>query len=450
MRTRLGTLSIKFETLILLILAIFLFDGIVRFISSIADVYVLNAWKEVFILLLILVSGFYIFFISKRVYMRNIILLIFLFTTFWLALGVVGQGLIQTLWGIKIILLPPILFSFISQVWKPGIQSIRRFYKFMIIAFIPIVFLGILQFITGFEILKAIGGATEYSYIQVGTFMGVPRAIGTFRKPFGFGDFCFMITMIGTGLLFKSVTPYKRWKYLLVVLLGIVGVYISTSRASMLMTLSGFFLWVVLRWFRWKDIRNFVVFTVSLLTPVAVLILVIFVIGRNVELPFISTYSTFARIYLWGRALADFPLFETPLRFFFGYGIGAIGTAQIYSPSPLVVYNPVDNLFLWSLIQFGVIGSVIFFTIILYPFISALRALPHDWYRYQNWVYAVIAIVIALTVVFAEGMYRLFFEGFPLPYLYWFLYFALLYNLRNLKEQSKFSGQHAMSVPRTL
>ena len=446
MKARFGTLHIRFETLILWILAIFLFDGIVRFISSILGIYILNAWKELFILMLILVSGFYIFAISKRVYMRTIILMMAIFAVFWSAIGVMRQGLIQTLWGIKIILLPPILFALVFQYWKPGIITIRRFYRFMIVAFLPIVFLGILQFVTGFEILKAIGGAVEYSYIQVGTFMGIPRAIGTFRKPFAFGDFCFMITMISTGFLFRSVTPGKRWRYLLIALLGIIGVYVSTSRASMLMTLFGFFVWIVLRWVRWKDVRNFTLFVISFLTPVAVLILAIFVIGRNVELPFISTYSTFARLYLWGKALTDFPLFQSPLRFFFGYGIGAIGTAQLYSTSPLVTYNPVDNLFLWSLVQFGVVGSAMFFTIVLYPFVSALRSMPADWYRHQNWVYVAIAIVIAFSIVFAEGMYRLFFEGFPLPYLYWFLHFAILFNLRKIKGYAVHSGFYHQSA----
>ncbi len=430
MRARGGVLSIKFETLVLFLMSLFLFDGVVRFVASILDLYVLNAWKDVLVFLMMGVAVFYVLVVSQRIYVRAYLAWFALFAAFWIFWGIAHHGLIQTLWGAKIVLLPPIFFLVIFQVWKPKIETLERFYKFLMIPFIPIVILGILQYVTQFEILKAIGGGLSYAYVKIAILMGVPRAIGTFRMPFAFGDFCFMVTMMGMGFLFRSVTPTRRWRYLAIVILGVIGVYVSTSRASMLMTLFGMFLWLILRGIPWRSIRIVVVFLVSILTPLMVLALVVFVLGRNVELPFIWTYSTFERLYFWGRALVDFPLLASPFRFFFGYGLGAIGTAQLYSNSPFVRYNPVDNVFLWALVQFGVVGSLLFFALWLYPFVRLLARLPQDWYLKRTWVLQVIGIVIALTIVFAEGMYRLFFEGFPLPYLYWFLHLTLLYNMR--------------------
>ncbi len=400
MRARGGVLSIKFETLVLFLMSLFLFDGVVRFVASILDLYVLNAWKDVLVFLMMGVAVFYVFVVSQRIYVRAYLAWFALFAAFWIFWGIAHHGLIQTLWGAKIVLLPPIFFLVIFQVWKPKIETLERFYKFLMIPFIPIVILGILQYVTQFEILKAIGGGLSYAYVKIAILMGVPRAIGTFRMPFAFGDFCFMVTMMGMGFLFRSVTPTRRWRYLAIVILGVIGVYVSTSRASMLMTLFGMFLWLILRGIPWRSIRIVVVFLVSILTPLMVL------------------------------ALVDFPLLASPFRFFFGYGLGAIGTAQLYSNSPFVRYNPVDNVFLWALVQFGVVGSVLFFALWLYPFVRLLARLPQDWYLKRTWVLQVIGIVIALTIVFAEGMYRLFFEGFPLPYLYWFLHLTLLYNMR--------------------
>ena len=416
-------IMISFKSLVIAVLLLFLFDGLVRFLADFLGLYILNAWKDMTILLLLIFALTLIWFILRKLTLTLWDLLFFVMVAYSIPIGILDHGLIQTIWGIKIFFLPVFLYIFIFNLLKgdPENQVIERFIVYLLILAIPIILFGFVQYKTHFLIFKELAPVTlgKISYIKLSWISTSIRAIGTFRNQFEFGNFSAYVVIFSTGMMLKSRKFSNKFLYLFLIFLGFVGIFCSTSRTSMLAAIYGMTGILIVRYLRHSAFQmKSALFLITIALPLLIFFVALFGLGKEGGKLFflLSTQSTFARLLVWYDALVHFPFFKNPLTFLFGFGVGAIGTAQGHVRPEF--YNPVDNLFLYLLINFGFVGLIIFLYLLLAPvtrFLSNIKEYEFGWRD--------LVAILTLGVIFVEGMYSTVFEGFPLPYLFWFMHF---------------------------
>ncbi len=423
--------KIGIRSLIAFLLTVFLFDGLVRFIADFLGLYILNAWKDLLIVLFILFAIALIWIVTRKFYLTLWDILFLTLMVYSIPVGIADHGIIQTVWGVKIFFLPVIFYIFLFNL-TPVIKDdtlVNRFLVAVMVLSIPIIFFGIIQYLTHFLVFKAVAPVTlgKLSFIKISYISKSVRAIGTFRSPFAFGDFSSWIVIFSMGFLLKSKKISTKFIFFLLIILGFLGVYTSTSRTSMLVAVYGITALLILKYLRAYPLQmRSILLLITVFFPFLILVVAIFGLGKHGGKLFflLSTESIFARLLVWYDAIIQYPFFKNPLSFLFGFGAGAIGTAQRQVGSKF--YNPVDNIFLYLLINFGVVGLFTFLSLILTPvmqFIRKIKDFEFGWFD--------IVAVLTLAILFVEGMYRTFFEGFPLPYIFWFLHFLFRYRLRN-------------------
>ena len=423
-------IRIKVKSFIAVILLIFLFDGIVRFIADYLGVYFINAWKDLTILFTLGLTLSLIGFALQKFYISVWDMLFLTMFAYSIPIGIIDHGVLQTIWGIKIFFLPVIFYIFAFNLMKQRLddETIYRFLFLMLILATPIIIFGYIQYVTHFLIFKTVAPVVlgKLSFIKLSYISTTPRAIGTFRSPFAFGDFSAYVVIFSFAFMSKTRNFSSKTIFLILMILGFVGIYISTSRTSMLVALYGILALLILKYFRNSSTQlKLLLFVITIALPIFVMFIAIFGLGRHGGKLFFlfSTESTFARLVTWYDAIVQYPFFKNPLTFLFGYGAGAIGTAQRQVGSKF--YNPVDNIFLYMLINFGFVGLAIFLNALLWPVSQFIENIKDYDFGWQD-----VVVVLTLGVLFVEGMYRTFFEGFPLPYIFWFLHFYFRLGLK--------------------
>ncbi|GEM_PF-5285016 len=422
---------ISIKSLVALLLTLFLFDGLVRFVADFLGLYILNAWKDLFIILFLIFSMALIWFVTRRIYITLWDMLALTLMFYSIPLGIAYHGLLQTVWGVKIFFLPVVFYVFVFNLMRNAAYErvVNRFLITILALSIPIIGFGIIQYFTHFLVFKAVVPVKlgKLSFIKISYISKSVRAIGTFRSPFAFGDYSSWVVLFSTGFLLKSRRLFSKFILFLLIILGFAGVFVSTSRTSMIVAVYSIPALMLLKYLRPFPVQlRFSLLVMTVVFPILILVVAVFGIGRHGGKLFflLSTESIYARLLVWYDAIIQYPIFKNPLNLLFGYGVGAIGTAQRQVGSKF--YNPVDNIFLFLLINFGFVGLVIFLMLILTPvsqYVSRIDRLRFDWPD--------IVVVLSLGVLFIEGMYRTFFEGFPLPYIFWFLHFAFRYRLKD-------------------
>ena len=423
-------IRISVKSLVTFILLVFLFDGIVRFIADYLGIYFINAWKDLTIILFIGLILALIWFVLQKFSLTLWDMLFLIMVIYSIPIGIVNHGILQTVWGIKIFFLPVLFYIFAFNVMKQKLDDsvVNKFLFLTVILAIPIIIFGYVQYVTHFLIFKSVAPVVlgKLSFIKLSYISTTPRAIGTFRSPFAFGDFNSYVVIFSFSMFLGARKPSSKLIFILLIFLGFLGIYISTSRTSMLVAFYGITALLILKYLRPYPMQlKLLLFAITIALPILVMFVAIFGLGRHGGKLFFlfSTESTFARLVTWYDAIVQYPFFKNPLTFLFGYGAGAIGTAQRQVGSKF--YNPVDNIFLYMLINFGLVGLVIFLNALLWPvsrFIANIKDYEFGW---QD-----VVVVLTLGVLFVEGMYRTFFEGFPLPYIFWFLHFYFRLRLK--------------------
>ncbi len=423
-------IRISVKSLVTFILLVFLFDGIVRFIADYLGIYFINAWKDLTIILFIGLILALIWFVLQKFSLTLWDMLFLIMVIYSIPIGIVNHGILQTVWGIKIFFLPVLFYIFAFNVMKQKLDDsvVNKFLFLTVILAIPIIIFGYVQYVTHFLIFKSVAPVVlgKLSFIKLSYISTTPRSIGTFRSPFAFGDFSSYVVIFSFAMFLRARKPSSKFIFILLIFLGFLGIYISTSRTSMLVAFYGITALLILKYLRPYPMQlKLLLFAITIALPILVMFVAIFGLGRHGGKLFFlfSTESTFARLVTWYDAIVQYPFFKNPLTFLFGYGAGAIGTAQRQVGSKF--YNPVDNIFLYLLINFGLLGLVIFLNALLWPvsrFIANIKDYEFGW---QD-----VVVVLTLGVLFVEGMYRTFFEGFPLPYIFWFLHFYFRLRLK--------------------
>ena len=430
-----GEIRISVNTLIVAFLIIILFDGIFRLVADIYRLRVINAWKDGLIFIFLYTLIFYLVLIRRKVILSRWDSVFIIFSLLVVPVGLFYHGVIQTAAGIKIFLIPILFNMLFFNVYEPSKPSFELFKKFLIvnlIVYIPIFLYALLQYTTKFSFLTWFSiNPWDVSYIKVTLIGSTFRAIGTFRNQFNYGNYSAFIAIFSFEGVILSKRLSSKIFFFVFFLIAFIGVFISTSRSSLLITLYVMIALVLITYFRrFKNLIKFVLLIMSIALPIFIMYIALFkLFGGGQKFFMFSTLSTVSRLFVWWDAITNFPFFKSPITLLFGYGIGAIGGAQALVGDPH--WNPVDNIFLYFLINFGLVGTVMILYLLLQPIFFYINRIDRIE---PNWLDVIVALTLA--IVFAEGMFATFFDGFPLPYIFWFMHFFFRLKSRELlKEQ---------------
>jgi len=151
-----------------------------------------------------------------------------------------------------------------------------------------------------------------------------------------------------------------------------------------------------------SKIKMFLFLLVSTIVVLAIFFLYAYNVFSQSEIPLFSTKSLAERFYVWSNALSSFPI-NNASHFLFGYGIGTIGAAQL-KVNPYA-YNPVDNMYIYSLINFGLVGTILLIGI---PLISVKKSVLKI--KKLDWIQMGFVLLIA-SMIFIQGFFVSYAEG---------------------------------------
>ena len=426
--------DISLSTIVISFLVIILFDGIFRLLADLYRLRILNAWKDLLILLILYLLTFYIVFIRRKLLLRQWDIIFFFFSISTIPTAIYFHGLVQTIWGIKIFIIPVLFYILLFNLFileSPSWEMLRKFILVNLIVYIPIFSYALLQYLTKFEFLRWLSiSPWDISYIKITFIEKTVRAIGTFRHQFNFGNYSAFIAIFAFEGILLSRKLLSKIAFLFIFLIAFTGVFISTSRSSLLITVHMLVTLTLLTYFRqYKKFIKMFLIVLSVALPIMIIYIALFKLGTGRQKFFMfSTLSTVTRLFVWSHAITHFPFYSSPVTLLFGYGVGSIGGAQALVGDPN--WNPVDNIFLYFLINFGVVGTLLILYLLLKPvfsYINQIDKIPPNWLD--------VMVGMTLAIVFAEGMFATFFDGFPLPYIFWFLHFYFRIKSSELIEE---------------
>ena len=328
-----------------------------------------NVFFKSFFLKLILLILLFVFLFSKRRITKNFfsnIILLYLVYSFISFLFLKRFEYKFDYW----------IFSFLSQQF--WFFYIALFYLFLekqsdlkiflyIRRFLFIVFflnfpIGFIQFITSKTILPV---KSNDNYFETMSFLfgDSIRSFGLMTSPLDFGLLNAIIYFIClSDILFVRSSSYKKILKIIVLILSIIGIYISMTRNIYLLTLLGSLFLVALK------IKNKLILIlmpfVNFLT-----ILIVFILGSFMSWSegfyILQNSSLIMRLYEWFYFinLISKSSFTDKL-----VGIGIIQNSKLY-----VIDLPIDNVFLSIILYNGLIGLLIFLLIFFYLYYKLLN-----------------------------------------------------------------------------
>lgn len=390
-------------------------DGIVAFLSLKTGIEIILGWE---ILLSIM-----LFYLTIVLYLergkivkinllstKDILILVFYLLFISIPLGIYNQGFRQTLWGIKLIL-PPIIILYLLFLISPSLfkEFVEKVMKMYFLLFVPIFVVGILENIYGTSFLTDVLGMPYGGgpFVKISQMEGIYRTIATFREPYDFGFFSFIVSLFAL-CRFVKLKEGKIWSFIFLIL-GFSGLLLSTSRINIFSLAYSFVLLFFIFWFienfvsnKNKKAKIFIIFFISIVIISLIFLPYIHNIFSQSELALFSMRSLLERKYVWSSALNSFPINDA-FHFLFGYGIGAIGTAQL-KINPYV-YNPVDNMYIHSLINFGLIGTIL---LVRLMFISIVKLFLKT--KRLDWIQLGFILIID-SMIFIQGFFANYAEG---------------------------------------
>jgi len=406
------------------------FDGIVAFLSLKTGLEIILGWEillSLFCLYLIVIlylgkGKFFAFSLSVT---RGIAALIIYLMFFSIPIGIFDHGMWQTLWGIKLVLMPIVIFYLVFLIYPFSFKKFtENVIKIYFCLFIPIFIIGIWENYLGVSFLTDVLGIPYGErFLKISHIQGFYRTIATFRQPYDFGFFSFLISVFALcGLVIKPKNN-RIWN-LVFLILGLYSLFLSTTRTVILSFAYIIFILIFasigIRFFKSKRATMFLLFLSSL-----VVILVIFLLSvRSIfvynEFFLFSTTSIGERFIHWTDALKTFSL-DNFFRLLLGYGIGAIGSAQL-KINP-IDYNPVDNMYIYLIINFGLIGTILLLLIMLNTLITAFSKI-----KTVDWIHTGFLLVIA-SMVFIQSFFVSYAEGLLSWGIFWLGILYLRYGI---------------------
>lgn len=405
-------------------------DGIIAFLSLKTGIEIILGWE---ILLSVMVLYLMVLLYLKRgkivkinlLSTKDILILVFYLLFISIPLGIFNQGFWQTLWGIKLIL-PPIMILYILFLTSPSLFKgfAEKVMKMYFLLFAPIFVVGILQNIYGVSFLtNVLGIPYGKSFLKICHIEGSFRIISTFRQPYDFGFFSFIICLFAL-CRFVKLKEGKIWSFIFLIL-GFSGLFLSTSRTNIASLAYSIVLFIFIFWFVENFISNknkkaeiFIFFFISVVITLAIFSSWTYNVFSQSGLALFSMKSLLERKYVWSCALNSFPINDA-FHFLFGYGIGTIGSAQL-KINPYV-YNPVDNMYIYSLINFGLVGTVL---LVWLAFISIVKLFLKI--KELDWMQVGFILLIA-SIIFIQGFFVSYAEGL----LSWSIFWLGILYLRN-------------------
>lgn len=397
------------KTFALLFFILIPLDGVIAFLSVYLDMEILLAWEMLLGVLVIYLAGIH-FILRKKIREISIdfsldILVLILFFVISSLVGFINQGVKQTLWGVKTILIP---FFILLPLFLIAPEEFEKFTKKVVngyvILYIPILVIAFMEIFFGLDLLRDFTLHYDRPLVKVVTMEGIFRSIATFREPYEFGFFALIISIFSLCRL--VTTKGKKVFHLFFVILGILGLIVSTSRTNIisfiyiLLALS-----MIVLFFRF--IKSETAKLVSLIGTASFIILSVLIVYKYSiafpgELHLLSAQSLEERTFLWNDAIINFPI-NRPQHLLLGYGIGAVGAPQLKVNS--LFYNPIDNIYLFFIISFGVVGTIL---ILLPIFISMVKIFER--FKKQNWIQLSCVLILA-ALFFMQGFFVTFAEG---------------------------------------
>lgn len=299
----------------------------------------------------------------------------------------------------------PLLF--IPQFLIKSKAELVKFTNFMIVLFFVLALIGIFQF--------KMGGSNRF-YSLADPSGAQFRATGTMNNPSAFGitvnlGIILLIGNIKHAVKFLSIYKgvFIRLTILIIMFLASIS---AKSLSSVAALLSGLACLSLL-----KRKAGYI-----LLLIFYAIISCILIFDKVINTVNLTSPSFLIRLGLWKTAVPN--VFHS---FWIGYGTGSYGATA----GTLGINQITDNYYLSLLLQYGIIGFVIFFLIVFVIFFKTLRLLKTEKDLVLNSIVtSLLACIVALLTVNLAGD---FLEAFPINVWFW-LFLGLLLRYPYIRE----------------
>jgi hypothetical protein len=269
----------------------------------------------------------------------------------------------------------------------------------------------VVQFFGGVNFMKEINFISD-SMKTTSTIKGYIRPSSVFRSAFLFANFCLF--------LFCFSLNFNGKKYKLLSIIFFLGILISTSRSNILAAIIIFIIYLMIKIKLYKLIFLFVINLPFVFTFLALLF---YPLSNNIlssNLYYLSSRSLFIRFESWISIIKVWLDNGNIFTVLFGKGFGFLGTGQnilqIFNISSQIENFSVDNLYLFLLVNSGVIGLLIFYTCL----VLLLKKNIYILYQGNNQNNNLLkGSLLYLSSIFITGMFSTTLEGFPVQvYIY--------------------------------
>ncbi|ACL71026.1 O-antigen polymerase [Halothermothrix orenii] len=418
MRFKMANISLK---LLLLFFLLAPFHGVIKVINhNTLNKPILNVWKEVLFIFILALSILYLI-KKKKIHITNfggkIIIIIYLLVfnlILNLYFGIVNKNIviIQWLWGVKVTFFYGLIIFIViihDINWQKFINKIINILSFLALFIIGF---ALLQFFLGTEFISSINFVADgmkTNLIRSGNI----RASSIFRQPVTFGMFC--LILLSFNILKKGFMPN------IVSIMSIIGILISTSRTSILALVVMLFYCLLL-----KRKKYNIFLKLSLIIPLVI------VFALNIIVPYIEnnllssnigvlrtylyTNTFFVRINKWKTLMTSWVKSKGIVHIFIGKGWGYLGGGQhifkFIQGNPSVPYDPVDNLYLFLLINSGIVGLILFISIIIMCMRKALMMMQFSSEVNYDFLNSVLLFLSTFLIigVFITGIESFIFQ----------------------------------------
>jgi len=329
----------------------------------------------------------------------------------------------QGFWGLKVEYLP--LLWFLLLLKRPTLTGSYHLIRPETVVWgyaylsIPLVLFGWWQQYSGWACYTAMLLGTEAYGVVAGSkfshLAGVLRPISTFSEPPAFGGWCALVALcvLGLVLLKPGIKPIRRLFLYGVFFWCAFGTYLSTSRSSLLFLIVAIIALLSLEHFgNGKQLVAALVIVIPATALVITAHLIITLYQHGISAPLFATASTYERLSLWGASLSSFA--DGGLgTWLFGLGTGYAGVAQLQMG--VQQWNFVDNTYLLLTLNHGFIGLLVWFCFLA----VTLRYLIARIRDSQGLHWFGATLLAAWAGWLCEFTFRAIIEGYPAQAYLW-------------------------------
>lgn len=168
---------------------------------------------------------------------------------------------------------------------------------------------------------------------------------------------------------------------------------------------------------------KFITKKIKFIIRILVVLITIFVIFDSLG---IVAYSFFVSSHRMSNFTGNLPLLNTAFKVLFGLGVS--------SPGTVAVYQPVDNYYLYMLLNFGLVGLLYVISILIFLGFHLNKLMNDDFENTYLFTFCIYICHIVAGMSETCVLYYLF----PSSLIYWMLYFSCLNtNIRTIENRKK-------------